>query len=82
MRTKKSFITDPEVYRVASELQSCIKICHKTYIGWTVLVNYLWKNEEVRSIIQRGHRYNMEEISKLAKNLLENFTTYFEIKLK
>lgn len=51
MRTKKSFITDPEVYRVASELQSCLKICHKTYIGWTVLVNYLWKNEEVRSII-------------------------------
>lgn len=46
MRTKKSFITDPEVYRVASELQSCLKICHKTYIGWTVLVNYLWKNEE------------------------------------
>lgn len=45
-------------------------------------MNYLWKNEEVRSIIQRGHRYNMEEISKLAKNLLENFTTYFEIKLK
>lgn len=45
-------------------------------------MNYLWKNEEVRNTIQRGHWYNMEEISKLAKNLLENFTTYFEIKLK
>ena len=82
MKTKKSFVNSDEVYRVVSELQSCLKICHKTYIGWKVLEGYLWENEEVRSIIQRGHRYNMEEISKLAKNLLENFTTYFEIKLK
>lgn len=82
MRTKKSFTTDPEVYRVASELQSCLKICHKTYIGWTVLVNYLWKNEETRKMLQAGHKYTMEEISILGKNLVENFTKYFVVKLQ
>ena len=67
---------------VAIELEACLKICHKTYIDWIVLVNYLWKNEEIRKNLQAGHKYNMEEISILGKDLVENFTKYFVVKLK
>lgn len=79
MKTKKSFVNSAEVAYVAIELKACLKICHKIYIDWIVLVNYLWKNEET---LQAGHIYTMEEISILSKNLVENFTKYFVVKLQ
>ena len=82
MKTKKSFVNSAEVANVAIELEACLKICHKIYIDWIVLANYLWKNEETRKNLQAGHKYNMEEISILGKNLVENFTKYFVVKLK
>lgn len=82
MKTKKSFVNSAEVLNVAFELEVCLKICYKTYINYTVLVNYLWKNEETRKNLQAGHKYNMEEISILGKNLVENFTKYFVVKLQ
>lgn len=82
MKTKKSFVNSAEVLNVAFELEACLKICYKTYIDYTVLVNYLWKNEETRKNLQASHKYNMEEISILGKNLVENFTKYFVVKLQ
>lgn len=82
MRTKKSFVENCEVLRVAGEMEACLKICHKIYIDWRVLVNYLWKNEAIRGILQRGGTFNMEEIDRLARDLKENFTKYFVVKLK
>ena len=36
MRTKKSFVENCEVLRVAGEMEACLKICHKIYIDWRV----------------------------------------------
>lgn len=82
MKTKWSFVNSAEVVNVAIELEACLKICYKTYIDWYVLVNYLWKNEETRKMLQSGHKYKMEEIHTLGKGLVENFTKYFVVKLK
>lgn len=82
MKTKKSFVNSAEVAYVAIELKACLKIYHKIYIDWIVLANYLWKNEETRKTLQAGHIYTMEEISILSKNLVENFTKYFVVKLQ
>lgn len=82
MRTKKSFIESDEVTRVAQVLSSSIKVGYGIFIDKEVLANFLWKNVEVRKIMQEGHRFNIDEIVCLAENLKENFTKYFVVKLK
>lgn len=74
--TKTNFWNNKNVWHNCSELHSCMKICHGKNIDGDHLLTYAWKYQ--RDLFST-EMLSMEDISKIGKELNENFTRYFKI---
>lgn len=77
--TKSQFFQNKTVCANASEILSCMKVCHGKDMDSEVILNYAWKydrdwfSDRIRS---------MQEIADYCKGLNKDFYHYFKIKLR
>jgi hypothetical protein len=77
--TKSQFFQNKTVCANASEILSCMKVCHGKDIDSEVILNYAWRFD--RDWFSDRAR-SMQEISNYCKALNKDFYQYFKIKLR
>ena len=75
--TKKDFFYNNDcVNHNASELYSCLKICHGKDIDGEELLKFAWKYDKERFATQK---LSMWEISVIGEKINNNFNNFFKI---
>lgn len=80
---RKDFFENQQVIVLASEMQSCLKVCHgKNITNHDEIIKYLWKDkreETIREFVIGSPRNYMQLVANWCKELNETFNNYFKI---